>query len=229
MSQLPQGSYLLKADTGTGKTEAQVAAIERVLDSDERVVLVVNTRQLVHAAQGRFKKFKPVHYTDERGKMKPPDELKAAPFLIVVAQSFARWVMTHETDDAENTALVIFDEIQQQTASAHKQHGLGDVWSDKQQQEFDKAIRLLLEGRTEIHGLDADINEQTRARFPGVPVVRYEKRIPRAPVTIYNQAMPVLDMLQRPRVGLTAVATDTQGGRLGSKNLAARLYQPRMY
>lgn len=218
MSELPQRSYLLSADTGTGKTAAQEADIQRVLANEGRIILVVNTRQLAITQAGRWKAYSPTLYLEDDKRV---DEytLKSARFLIVCAQTFARWVIT-DLQDAQDTALVIFDEIQQITKSAHQKHDRGDVWSDKQQREFDNAIRLLLQAGTEIHGLDAGLNEQTRLRFPGLPVIRCEMRTGRAPVTLYNRYTPVVDMLLRQREGLTVVATDTQGGKLGSKNLA---------
>src|SRR5690606_18927665 len=74
----PDGSYLLRAFTGVGKSQAQKPTIARVLAAGKRVIWLVPTKSLARDAATALGG---TVYLDEEGEIKPSEELRKTPFV----------------------------------------------------------------------------------------------------------------------------------------------------
>jgi hypothetical protein len=227
IGELPRdASYCLKADTGTGKSQAQKATISDVLRSGKKVCLIVPTTALARAATRDFADLGAQAYVeDDSRRIKTREALRDAEFLVTTPQTFASQI-AQDPSNLSRYGLIILDEVQQIGDAAFDPQN--PIWKAPITAKFYEAIEVAKtyakDGKLILRGLDAGLAQQG-AEWLELPVYECTFHLEKAPVVLYESQKALLDVLMHAleatgRIYIAMDVRESRRHRLGTKWLA---------
>lgn len=219
-------SYCLKADTGTGKSQAQKATISAVLSAGKKVCLIVPTTALARAATRDFAGLGAQAYVEDGSRqIKAGEALRDAEFIVTTPQTFARQI-AHEASNLSRYGLIILDEVQQIGDAAFDPQN--PIWTGPITAKFYEAIEVAKTYAKDDHlilrGLDAGLAQQG-VEWLELPVYECTLHLEKAAVILYESHKALIDVLMQAlettgRIYIAMDVRESRRHRLGTKWLA---------